>query len=39
VTQLTLSLEATMRYPVDVECTYAGGKLYLLQCRPVTTLR
>ena len=38
VAQLTLSLEATMRYPVDVECAYAGGKLYLLQCRPITAL-
>ncbi len=38
VTQLTLSLEATMGYPVDVECSYAGGKLYLLHCRPITTL-
>ena len=38
VTQLVLSLEATMGYPVDVECAYAGGKLYLLQCRPITTL-
>lgn len=37
--QLALTLEATMGYPVDVECAYAGGKLYLLQCRPITTLR
>jgi predicted ATPase len=36
--QLALGLEATMSYPVDIECTYAGGKLYLLQCRPITTL-
>ena len=39
VAQLVISLEATMEYPVDVECAYAGGKLYLVQCRPVTTLR
>ena len=39
VAQLVLSLEATMGYPVDVECAYADGKLYLLQCRPITTLR
>ena len=39
VAQLAVSLEATMGYPVDVECAYAGGKLYLLQCRPITTLR
>jgi pyruvate,water dikinase len=38
VAQLVLSLEANMGYPVDIECTYAGGKLYLLQCRPITTL-
>jgi pyruvate,water dikinase len=35
---LALSLEITMEYPVDVECAYAGGELYLLQCRPITTL-
>ncbi len=38
VAQLALSLETTMCYPVDVECAYASGKLYLLQCRPITTL-
>ena len=36
--ELAHNLEKTMGYPVDVECAYAGGKLYLLQCRPVTTL-
>jgi pyruvate,water dikinase len=36
--KLALTLENTMEYPVDVECAYAGGELYLLQCRPVTTL-
>jgi phosphoenolpyruvate synthase/pyruvate phosphate dikinase len=39
VAQLVLSLEATMSYAVDVECAYAGGKLYLLQCRPITMLK
>jgi pyruvate,water dikinase len=38
VAQLALSLEATMGYPVDLECAYAGGDLYLLQSRPITTL-
>jgi pyruvate,water dikinase len=38
VAQLTLSLEAIMGYPVDIECAYASGELYLLQCRPITTL-
>jgi len=36
--KLALKLEATMEHPVDVECAYAGGELYLLQCRPITTL-
>jgi pyruvate,water dikinase len=36
--KLALTLETTMKYPVDVECAYAGGEVYLLQCRPVTTL-
>jgi phosphoenolpyruvate synthase/pyruvate phosphate dikinase len=37
--KLALTLETTMGYPVDVECAYTVGKLYLLQCRPITTLR
>ena len=37
--KLALTLEATMEHPVDVECAYAGGELYLLQCRPITTLK
>jgi len=37
--QLALSLETTMGYPVDIECAYASGELYLLQCRPITTLK
>jgi pyruvate,water dikinase len=37
--KLALTLETTMEHPIDVECAYAGGKLYLLQCRPITTLR
>jgi len=35
---LACSLEQHMGYPVDVECAYADGALYLLQCRPITTL-
>lgn len=35
---LAVSLEARHQRPVDIECAYHGGKLYLLQCRPVTTL-
>jgi hypothetical protein len=37
--KLALTLEITMEHPVDIECAYAGGELYLLQCRPITTLR
>jgi pyruvate,water dikinase len=36
--KLALNLEVTMEWPVDVECAYAKGELYLLQCRPITTL-
>lgn len=39
IAKLALTLEATMEHPVDVECAYGGGELYLLQCRPITTLR
>jgi pyruvate,water dikinase len=37
--KLAMTLETTMEHPVDVECAYAGGDLYLLQCRPITTLK
>jgi pyruvate,water dikinase len=37
--KLALTLETTMEHPVDAECAYAGDKLYLLQCRPITTLQ
>ena len=36
--KLALTLEVKMKYPVDVECAYAAGELYLLQGRPITTL-
>jgi pyruvate,water dikinase len=35
---LGLSLEARHQWPVDVECAYHARSLYLLQCRPITTL-
>jgi pyruvate,water dikinase len=35
---LAVSLETIMGWPVDLECSYHVGKLYLLQCRPITTL-
>jgi pyruvate,water dikinase len=37
--RLAVDLEATMGWPVDVECAFEGEQLYLLQCRPITTLR
>ena len=37
--KLALTLEVTMEHPVDVEGAYASGELYLLQCRPITTLK
>jgi len=37
--KLALTLEETMGHPVDIECAYANEKLYLLQCRPITTLK
>ena len=37
--KLALTLETTMEKPVDVECAYSDGELYLLQCRPITTLK
>jgi len=36
VAELVLSLESWMGQPVDVECAYAGGLLYVLQCRAAT---
>ncbi len=36
--QLAVALESTLGWAVDLECAYRAGKLYLLQCRPVTTI-
>jgi phosphoenolpyruvate synthase/pyruvate phosphate dikinase len=36
--RLGMSLELAMGWPVDIECAYLGRELYLLQCRPITTL-
>jgi len=36
--RLAVKLEAAMGWPVDVECAIAYDELYLLQCRPITTL-
>ena len=38
VARLVLALERENGHPVDVECAVARGELYLLQCRPITTL-
>jgi phosphohistidine swiveling domain-containing protein len=38
IAKLTLALERENEHPVDVECAFAKGELYLLQCRPITTL-
>jgi len=32
------ALEEAAGYPVDLECAIADNELYLLQCRPITTL-
>ena len=36
--ELALALEREMGWPVDVELAWAGTELFLLQCRPITTL-
>lgn len=38
IARLGLDLEAAAGRPVDVECAYQAGSLYLLQSRPITTL-
>lgn len=37
--RLAIKLEQATGAPVDVECSFAAQQLYLLQCRPITTLR
>jgi len=36
--ELAVALEGEMGRPVDIEAAFAGELLYLLQCRPITTL-
>ena len=38
VAALARTLEEQMGWPVDIECAYHGETLYLLQCRPITSL-
>jgi pyruvate,water dikinase len=35
---LILQVEASYRFPQDIEWGFAGGKLFLLQSRPITTI-
>jgi phosphoenolpyruvate synthase/pyruvate phosphate dikinase len=37
--RLALAVEAEMGHPVDIEAAWAEGRLHLLQCRPITTLK
>ena len=39
IAQLAIGLEQSTGMPIDIECSYQDGELYLLQCRPITTLR
>ena len=34
-----MSSETSMGWPVDLEVAFRDDTLYLLQCRPITTLR
>ncbi|MEE8336456.1 MAG: PEP/pyruvate-binding domain-containing protein [Dehalococcoidia bacterium] len=36
--RLAIKLETAMGWPADVECAVAYDELYLLQCRPITTM-
>lgn len=38
IAEIAMALEATMGWPADIECAFQGDELYLLQCRPITTL-
>lgn len=35
---LATALEGELNRPVDLECAFHGGELYLLQCRPITRM-
>ena len=36
--RLAVALEGHFGWHADIECAIAGGELYLLQCRPITTI-
>ena len=38
IAELAVQLEQHHGWPIDLECAIKGDDLYLLQCRPVTTL-
>lgn len=38
IAEMACRLENTNGWPVDLECAFQGPNLYLLQCRPITTL-
>jgi pyruvate,water dikinase len=38
IARLASALELRYGWPVDIECAYADQCLYLLQCRPITSL-
>ena len=38
IARLATQLESAFGAPVDIECARQHGELYLLQCRPITTL-
>ncbi|MBI4318487.1 MAG: PEP/pyruvate-binding domain-containing protein [Chloroflexi bacterium] len=38
IAHLLMAIEDSTGWPADVECAYRSGELYLLQCRPITTV-
>ena len=38
IARMAIALERDTGSPVDIECAFSGGTLFLLQCRPITTL-
>jgi len=36
--RLAVDLEQSLGWPVDLEAAFQNGRLYVLQCRPITTL-
>jgi len=38
IARLAMTLEDETGWPADIECAFKGETLYLLQCRPITTI-